>query len=94
MNEEIEHTFSLTDQDFLKQLGITAMSSGQEFALREQQKGLDALPSIEDRAGGLICIVLDEQHLELFNLLKKSASKMSDDIRMLRDLDSFDSEPE
>ena len=55
--------FSLKDQQFLKELGISAMPSGVEFMLRQQQTASDRLSWLETKAEGLTSLALDEATL-------------------------------
>ena len=55
--------FSLEDQKFLRELGISAMPKGLEFALNQQRQAQEARKRLERRADGLQSIQLDEAGL-------------------------------
>lgn len=57
-------SYSLSDQEFLKQLGIAGMEHGQETLVRGQEEANAALARIQARAEGLQSLNLDQKTLE------------------------------
>jgi len=71
--------FDLDDQEFLKEMGISAMPSGAEFMLRMARETREAKTRIEERADGLQTLELNEHALEAMSL------ETGEDIEVLRE---------
>lgn len=87
MSEVSEVSFSLRDQAFLKELGISCMAPGLEFMLREHEAVKNAESRLDERACGYQSLDLDQATLEA---LSEETGETVDEIRsrlsLIRDL--------
>lgn len=82
-----EGSITLKDQEFLKELGISGLSSGLEYALRQYEKAMRADATIEAKAEGYQSLELDEETLaRLSDDERRQVSKLREELRMFRDL--------
>ena len=80
--------FSLKDQEFLKELGITGLSSGLDYALRQQEAAKTAKARIETRAENLQFLELDESALaKLSDERGIPVAELREQLRLFRDLE-------
>lgn len=94
MNDKVKSThgfFSLEDQDFLKSIGISAMSSGEEYARRQYDEALAARDRIEKRAEGLELLELDDHTLDSIGRVRdQPLSELRKKLRRFRDIEGTD----
>ncbi len=82
-----EGSITLKDQEFLKELGISGMSRGLEYALRQYEAALRDDAAIEERAEGYQALELDEEALaQLSAEEKERVVKLREELRLFRDL--------
>lgn len=90
-SKQSESQFSLKDQEFLKELGISCMAPGLEFALRQKEEAAKAMKRIEARADGLQALTLDNEAIKALAREKGiSPSQIESDMRHFRDIDPDD----
>jgi len=86
---------TLEDQDFLKTIGITGLSPGLDFLLRQQKESREALAKIEARADGLIALDLDESVYEkLANEQERPIEDLRENFRLFRDITDLSDDEE
>ncbi len=85
---------SLEDQAFLKELGISGLSHGAEFLLRQQQAGRDDMARVEKRADGLMSLELNEHALKQLSIeTNDSLEELRENMRLFRDMDKLKKDP-
>ena len=91
MNDKVKSShghYTLEDQDFLKSIGISAMTPGEEYAHRQYQEVLDARQRIEKRAAGLELLELDEKARDTISRVRdQPPSELRKQLRRFRDVE-------
>ena len=86
-----EGSFTLEDQAFLKELGISGMPGGREAALKHFEAGMAAMDRIEKRADGLQALDLDPDTLaRLAREQGRPVAELAQELRHFRDLEKLD----
>ncbi|CAM2010971.1 hypothetical protein [Acanthopleuribacter pedis] len=87
MSEVSDVTFSLRDQAFLKELGISCMAPGLEFMLREHEAVKNAEPELNKRAEGYQSLDLDQATLQaLSEETGETVEEIRNRLSLIRDL--------
>ncbi len=90
MKEDKPHPtgfITLEDQDFLKTIGITGLSPGLDFLLRQQKESREALVKIEARADGLTQLELNEAtYKKLAKEQDRPIEDLRENFRLFRDI--------
>ena len=90
-----DHALSLKDQAFLKELGISGLSRGEEHVLKAFEANKNTGKKIEMRAEGLQSLGLDRDVLDkLARDRSQSADQIGDDVQFFRDLNKLDEDPD
>jgi hypothetical protein len=85
--------FSIDDQEFLRELGISVLSKGQEYAQRQHRAALAALGKIVVRAEELQSLELDEQTLKkLSRQTGHPLDELREKLRLFRDTQNLNHE--
>lgn len=94
MNDKVKSShghFSLEDQEFLKSIGISAMTPGEEYAQRQYREAMEARERIEKRATGLELLELDEKSVDSISRVREQPpSELRRKLRRFRDLEAAD----
>lgn len=87
MSEVSDVTFSLRDQEFLKDLGISCMAPGLEFMLREHEAVKNAEHRLDERADGYQSLDLDQATLQaLSEETGETVEEIRNRLSLIRDL--------
>jgi len=86
---------TLDDHNFLKELGISGLSHGAEFLLRQQKVGRSAMERVEKRADGLLSLELNGHAIKQLSIeTGRSQEDIIEEIRLFRDMDQLkDNDP-